>query len=206
MTRERVPPPREAACLSEPYRSSQKGGTVIAEDVDDLASHRRRLADPDGYRPKHCPGCGASGLHVHDYRWRVSQVPGVPMVSVMRYRCRGCGGRWQVLPRFIPRHLHFHWPIVEFSTGAGSGGSVGSGPAMARAPSNDTVGRWLGRLMSWGRVLMQLLASSAEAILVAVAKGLGLDPTRREVVAGLGRPLGEVAALAHRLVPGVRLM
>ena len=58
MTRERVPPPQEAACLSRPYPSSQKGGTLIAEDVGDLLTHRRRLAAPDGYRPEHCLGCG----------------------------------------------------------------------------------------------------------------------------------------------------
>ena len=77
---------------------------------------------------------------------------------------------------------------------------------MALAPSPNTVARWLGRLLSCGRVLAQLLASSAEQALVAVAQGLGLEPTRREVVRGLARPFAEVAALAHRLVPGVRLM
>ena len=55
-------------------------------------------------------------------------------------------------------------------------------------------------------MLVQVLASSAEQTLVAVAHELGLEPTRREVLAGLDRSFAVVAALAHRLVPGVRLM
>ncbi len=208
MTHQRVPPPREAACLSQPYPSSQKGGTLIAESVGDLATHLRLLAAPDGYRPEHCPGCGHGVLHVHDYRWRVCQLPGVPTVPIVRYRCVGCDGGWQVLPAFIPRHLWYHWPIVEAACEVPASEPLRPcpSPPMARAPSSDTVAGWLGRLRSCGRVLVQLLASSAERTLVAVAGKLGLEPTRREVVDGLGRPLAEVAALAHRLVPGVRLM
>lgn len=37
-------PPLEArACLCRRYPSSQKGGTLIVEGVDDLAEHERRL-------------------------------------------------------------------------------------------------------------------------------------------------------------------
>jgi hypothetical protein len=163
------------------------------------------LADPDGYRPEHCPGCGHGTLHVHDYRWRVCQLPGVPTVPIVRYRCVGCSGGWQVLPSFIPRHLWFHWVIVEGACEMPDAERAGP-PPMARPPSQDTVARWLGRLLSCGRVLAQLLASSAEQTLVAVAQELGLEPTRRGVVDGLDRRFAEVAALAHRLIPGVRLM
>jgi hypothetical protein len=51
-----LPPPPAESCLDKPYMSSQKGGTLIAEDVVDLQSHQARLCDPDGYRPKGCPG------------------------------------------------------------------------------------------------------------------------------------------------------
>jgi hypothetical protein len=180
---------------------------VIVEAVVDLATHLELLADPDGgYRPAFCPGCGHGVLHVHDYRWRLCQQPGFPAVVIVRYRCVGCAGRWQVLPSFIPRHLWFHWVVVEPACESADGERAAAPPPMTRVPSGSTVTRWLGRLMSCGRVLAQLLASSAGQTLVAVAQGLGLDPTRREVVRGLGRPFAEVAALAHRLVPGVRLM
>jgi len=42
------PPPRY---LEQCYPSSQKGGTLVAEDVTDLETHARRLCTPDGYRP-----------------------------------------------------------------------------------------------------------------------------------------------------------
>ncbi len=206
MTQKRVPPPQEAACLSQPNPSSQKGGTLIAEAIVELATHLRLLADPDGYRPQHCPGCGHGVLHVHDYRFRVCQLPGVPTVPIVRYRCVDCGARWQVLPSFIPRQLWFHWALVEAACESSDSESAGPRPPMTRAPSADTVTRWLGRLVSCGRVLAQLLASSAEQTLMAVALGLDLGPTRREVVDGLARPFAQVAALAHRLMPGVRLM
>ena len=206
MTRERVPPPQGPACLSLPYPSSQKGGTLIAEAVIDLATHLRLLADPDSYRPGHCPGCSHGVLHVHDYRWRLCQLPDVSTVAIVRYRCAGCTGRWQVLPSFIPRHLRFHWPIVEAACAVPDAEPAGPPPSTMRVPSADTVTRWLARLMSCGRVLAQLLASSAVPTLVAVAQALGLEPTRREVVGGLARPFAEVAALVHRLVSGVRLM
>ncbi|MBN4059046.1 hypothetical protein JYT22_00160 [Endomicrobium sp. AH-315-J14] len=183
---------------------------MIAESVGDLATHLQHLADPDSYRPQHCSGCGHGVLHVHDYRWRVCQLPDVLSVCVVRYRCVGCEARWQVLPAFIPRHLWFHWPSVEAACEVPDSEPFRPSPSpippMARAPSRDTVARWIGRLLSCGRVLAQVLASSAERRLVAVAQKLGLEPIRREVVAGLERPLAEVAALAHRLVPGVRLM
>jgi len=64
----------------------------------------------------------------------------------------------------------------------------------------------LERLFSSARVLVQLLATSAEAKLVAVAQCVGLDPTRWELLDALSQPLPALAALTHRLMPGVRLM
>ena len=70
MTESRSLSPPPEACLCRPYPSSQKGGTLIAEDVHDLATHELRLADPESYRPSGCPRCGAA-LHIHDLRPRV---------------------------------------------------------------------------------------------------------------------------------------
>ena len=68
------PPPRSEACLVRRRPSSQKGGTIIAEDVTDRATHDRRICDPDGYRPAFCPNCGERTLHVHDDRDRIGRV------------------------------------------------------------------------------------------------------------------------------------
>ena len=55
MTETRSLPPAPASCLTRPYPSSQKGGTLIAEGVHDLATHEQRLADPTVYRPSSLP-------------------------------------------------------------------------------------------------------------------------------------------------------
>jgi hypothetical protein len=86
--------------------STQKGGTLIAEEVTDHATHEKRICDPDGYRPPFCPRCGEGPLHVHDYRERVLRAePGKPVTRIVRLLCVSCQAIWQILPRFIARHL-----------------------------------------------------------------------------------------------------
>jgi hypothetical protein len=114
MSQDRLPPPRAEACLVRLRPSSQKGGTIMAEDVTDLATHDRGLCDPDGYRPAFCPNCGERTLHVHDYRERVLRAePGDPVARVVRHECLGCDAIWQTLPAFIARHLWRTWRVVQ---------------------------------------------------------------------------------------------
>ena len=114
MSRDRLPPPGEEACLVRLRPSSQKGGTIIAEEVRDRATHDRRICDPDGYRPAFCPNCRERVLHVHDYRERILRAePGEPVARVVRHQCVGCTGIWQILPMFIARHLWRSWAVVE---------------------------------------------------------------------------------------------
>jgi len=62
--------------------------------------------------------------------------------------------------------------------------------------------------------LLQLLATSAEQVLETLASALGLDSSRERLVVAyaqatgtsFGLRLAGVAALVHRLGPGVRLM
>jgi hypothetical protein len=68
------------------------------------------------------------------------------------------------------------------------------------------VRRWQARLGLAARGLGQVLASSGAPVLEQVATRLGLSANRRQLVQGLALPLGAVAALLHRLVPGVRLL
>jgi hypothetical protein len=46
MSQNRLPPPESEACLFQLRSSTQKGGTLIAEDVTDHATHERRICDP----------------------------------------------------------------------------------------------------------------------------------------------------------------
>ncbi len=209
-------PPPAPACLWRPYSSNPKckGGTLIVEDVSDRETHERRLCVSDGYRPAWCAGCGHQVLHVHDYPERKLRAepldPERPAgaVRIIRYECAACGGIWRVLPGFLARHLWRSWPVVEVVT-------IGAPP-----PSNQpevperTQRRWAARLLSSGALLVQMLATSVQAALVKIAKAIGLAPIREAVVhehasqMGLegGRKLAALAALIHRLAPGVRLV
>jgi hypothetical protein len=219
MSDHRSPPPDLTACLVRMRSSTQKGGTLIAEDVADLETHRRRVCDPGGYRPTGCPTCGHCVLHAHGYRPRLLVAdasgtaatfgaPDAVTTPIAVYLCVGCGATWRILPMFVARHLWRSWPTVETCTVAGP-------PARSQPRVPDrTVRRWRQRLASSARRLVQLLATSGSALLEAVAKAVGLDATRaelaaayvHEVVAAARMPLGDLASLVHRLEPGARLM
>jgi ribosomal protein S27AE len=200
--------------MVSPYPSSQKGGTLIAEDVTDRATHDLRLRSPDGYRPSWCPRCGHGVLHVHDYPERkLFAEPADPerpaaVVRVVRHECASCGATWRTLPAFLARHLWRSWAVVEAVT-------VG-GPPPADQPEvpERTQRRWAARLGSAAALLVQMLATSAQAVLEKVASAVGLLATREELViaheahtgAARGWRLATLAALVHRLLPGVRLM
>lgn len=208
MTDLQSPPPEEEACLCRRYPSSQKGGTLIAEDVVDLAAHRRRLCDPDGYRPDGCPRCRGV-LHVHDYRRRLLMADSeAPATQVIRYRCadRECGATWQVLPALLARHLWRSWRVVEQVALESEGWRP---PVPAR-----TQRRWQSRLACAARLLVVVLTTAAHAVLDALVGRSGLDARRRDLVAAYaedcgvveGERLAGLASLIHRLAPGVRVM
>ncbi len=209
MTEDRSLSPAAEACLNQPYPSSQKGGTLIAEDVHDLSTHERRLEDPDAYRPSACPRCGAA-LHVHDLRPRVLRGEPEGATEVMRFRCADrarCGAAWQILPAFLARYLWGSWSRVGRARERGPASPV---PARTRR-------RWTARLASSARLLVAVLSSATEGLWATVATAVGLDARRIDLVrhvtaltggggAAPGAPWAALAAVLHRLSPGVRLM
>jgi len=191
-------PPPEPACLFRPYPSSQKGGTLIATDVVDLVAHMKRMCSPDGYRPERCPTCEHPVMHAHDRRTRQCHLDGAPpVIPIARHRCAhpDCRAKWQTLPAFVARHLHFHWRRIETATAA----TGGSAPRRGRRPSPRSVRRWLGRLGSSAVRLVGLFADGGRTIALGVR-------TRAELARTLALSLGAVAAWVHELMPGVRLM
>jgi hypothetical protein len=194
--------------------SSFKGGTLIAEDVRDLDAHRRRICDPDGYRPGRCPRCGHDVLHVHCYPERHPRgESGMPLVvQVAQYMCAAaaCGATWRVLPMFLARHLWRAWKTVERVALPGTVLSPSTAPPIP----DRTRCRWRSRLAATARVLVVLLAASGGLALEAVAAQVGLDASRAELVrvyadqTGVvsGGRLAAVASLVHRLERGIRLM
>jgi hypothetical protein len=214
MSQDRLPPPEPEACLVRIRSSSQKGGTIVAEDVTDLATHNRRLCDPEGYRPRFCPNCRETTLHVHDYRERVLRAEsGRPVASIVRHVCVGCEAVWQTLPRFIARHLWRTWRVVELTlTGRATPaeGDAGRWPLVAER----TRRRWRARWLRPARFVAQVLASCGEAVWAAVAAGLSPTATCADLVTAYARAtataaghlLSAVAALIYRLQPKVRLV
>jgi hypothetical protein len=182
---------------------------LIAEHVTDRAEHRRRLCDPDGYRPKECFRCHHPVLHVHDHLERTLAADSVePTIGIVRYQCAACEALWRILPAFVARHLWRSWDTVN--------DVMLSAPVPPTQPPvpERTQQRWRERLRASAIALMQLFAASWAALLVRVAAAVGHEGTREEFVRayaaeageGLGNPLAAVAGLVHRLMPGVRLM
>ncbi len=205
MSADTLPPPQPPECLTRSYLSRGiKGGTIIAEDVLDLAEHQKRLLDPDNYRPEECRNCGCEKTHAHCFRERTLREvdPGEPpvIVAIRLFYCRSCGAVFTILPAFIARHLWRSWQTV---------GSVVSGKE--RAPKR-TMARWLSRLQSDASQLVQVFTASVQG---AVSDALLRSrPSVRSVfVTALGPLLGagsfvfaRLAAWIHRLAGGIRLM
>jgi hypothetical protein len=196
--------------------SSQKGGTLIAEAVTERAEHERRVCDPDGYRPAFCANCNGTVLHVHDYRERQLRAePGRPVATIVRHLCVACEAVWQTLPAFIARHLWRSWAVVE-RTIAGTVAAPAPQATSVRWPRvpERTRRRWRSRVRAAALYLMRVLAASGEDAWARLARELGLEATRAELVAAYtqstaapaGERLAAVSALVYRLQPNVRLM
>jgi hypothetical protein len=187
---------------------------LIAEEVKDRATHELRLRSPDGYRPSRCARCGHDVLHLHDYPERklfaepLDAERPAAAIRIVRHECAACWAIWRILPAFLARHLWRSWAVVEAVT-------VGAAPP-PRQPEVPprTKRRWKARLASAAAQLVQVLATSAQTALEAIASTVELTATRQDLVAAYatatgspaGRKHANLAALIHRLVPGVRLM
>jgi hypothetical protein len=212
MSQERLPPPDPEASLVRVRPSTQKGGTIIAEDVLDHATHERRICDPDAYRPPFCPTCRARVLHVHDYRERVLRAePDGPMATIVRHACVGCRAIWQVLPAFIARHLWRTWRVVTHTLTADDERLADEPARPWPSVPARTARRWRARWQRPARTLGQILAASGAAAWAALASALRSDATCADLVLAYAaiertQPVAALAALVYRLHPKVRLM
>jgi hypothetical protein len=212
VNRKGLPPPAPD-CLSRPYSSNpkHKGGTLIVEDVTDRETHERRLCDPDGYRPRACPGCGHEKLHVHDYpeRWLYAEEHARrrTAITLVRYLCAACRATWRMMPAFVARMLWRSWAVVE---------AVTLEPPRPAAPlvPERTVRRWRARLGTAALLLVGVLREHGGGALESLATAVGSAATRLQLVeayaaaltVAVTERLAGLAAVLHRLAPGVRLM
>jgi hypothetical protein len=208
MIDDRFPSPASPvpACLDRSYASSQKGGTLIAEEVVDLEAHEACLADPERYRPGRCGRCGST-VHIHDLRPRVLRTDPAVATEVIRFRCADrehCGATWEILPAFLARHLWRSWSTVE---------SAVDDPPRSEVPER-TRRRWRARLACSARKLVAVLTTAVDPMWSALISATGLEASRldlvrcyrQQVAPGRWRCLAELAGVFHRLSPGVRLV
>jgi len=88
-----------------------------------------------------------------------------------------------------------------------------SAPSTIEIPER-TLRRWLTRLVASAALLVVTLSTAETPLLASVAAAVGLGGTRRDLVdvhariraVPAGQRLLQLAALVHRLAPGVRLM
>lgn len=219
MTDRRSPDAPDASapevCLCRRYTPSQKGGTLIVEDVLTLEHHEKMLCT-GGYRPREgCPKC-TGYLHIHDYRDRLLLADPARLITVVRLLCYSCGATWQMLPAFVARHLRRSWQTVERAVERPRPAPMmaeDAPPSVKKIPER-TRRRWLTRLVASAALLVVTLSTAETHVLTTVAGAVGLGGTRRELVDVHTRicrvpacqRLMQLAALLHRLAPGVRLM
>jgi len=196
-----APPAAQTCLVSSDASRGRKGGTLIDERVLELSAHEAMMKDPASYRPAECR-CGCTRLHLHDRRERRAVGPGSAVVTVVIFLCAKCFATWRVLPAFLARCLWRTWDAVEAAISDGGRPQV---PAC-------TVQRWKARLAQTARAARQALATSGAPMLRAVAQRVGLDASRgaltKAYAAATESPsvLAPLAALLHRLSPGLRLM
>ena len=195
-----APPAAQTCLVSSDASRGRKGGTIIDERVLELSVHETMMKDPGSYRPAECR-CGCTRLHLHDRRERRLLGAGSAVVTVVIFLCAKCFATWRVLPAFVARCLWRSWEVVE-------GALFGErSPVPAR-----TSQRWRARLAQTARAATQALAVSGAPMLREVAHRVGLEASRGALVkvydelTTSSSLLAPLAALLHRLSPGLRLM
>lgn len=148
-------------------------------------------------------------MHIHGRRERKLRGSAVAdgaeaTVTVMLFLCVTCLATWRVLPAFLARYLWRAWEVVE-DVVQGT-----RGPAEPVVPER-TARRWRARLEQTARLPGQVLATAGRQALTAVAQAVGLDGDRRSLASAYAERLkcsllGPLAALLHRLSPGIRLV
>jgi len=203
-------PPTAPSCLTRPYsaKPGQKGGTLIATGTVSRSEHRRRLSDPDMYRPAECENCQHHRLHAHDFRERKCRNLGEAVEKFRRYKCVRCRAIWLVLASFMPRYLQRVWQVVQ-SAVVQHGGLKSTGSERRVSVAPRSVQRWLWRLACSAAAVTQVFAE-IEALPVEVlakrTRGALVDSLADLGIVPAGRKLAATSAWLHRVAPGLRLM
>ena len=126
-------------------------------------------------------------------------------MTIVIFLCAECFATWRVLPAFLARCLWRSWDFVEAALFDGA-------PARQVPVPVRTVQRWHARLAQAALAATQALATSGDTTLREIAQRLGLEAPRGALVKAYAEAtkssslLAPLAALLHRLSPGLRLM
>lgn len=79
-----------------------------------IQQYAEEIADPDRYRPTHCPQCQAQhSLTAHGFYSRTLVDAGFDgSIRVRRYLCRSCKRTVSLLPEFALPYLRFSIPVI----------------------------------------------------------------------------------------------
>ena len=79
-----------------------------------IQEYAEEIADPNRYRPDHCPQCqAAQGLTAHGFYRRTLVDAGFDgWIRVRRYLCRPCRRTVSLLPRFALPYLRFSVMVI----------------------------------------------------------------------------------------------
>jgi hypothetical protein len=161
-------------------------------------------------------------MHIHDYRPRLLLGHAAESTEIVRFRCSNrdeCGAVVQVLPAFVARWLWRSWETVELAMEpAAPRPEAGAPEPPAAVVPKRTRRRWRARLSASAAAVIAALATAlgGSTWLGSLVKTVGLGGSRAEAVAAFRRqavPLPSpglayagLAAVLHRVAPGLRLM
>ena len=128
-----------------------------------LQQYTERLADPDCYRPGHCPQCHAKQpLTAHGFYTRTlidAAFDGV--IRVRRYLCQACQRTVSLLPEFVLPYLRSSLTVIALFLIAGLFRGQTLQGATASAPPSMPYQR--------GQFWIRRFRAQAEALCVALA-------------------------------------
>jgi len=88
---------------------------ILHPFVGSIQQYVEEIADPDRYRPDHCPQCAAQRpLTAHGFYTRtVRDVEFDGCIRVRRYLCHGCQRTVSLLPEFALPYLRFSILVIS---------------------------------------------------------------------------------------------
>lgn len=121
----------------------------IVPDIDTLELHEKlRHADPERYRPDHCPSCDYAVLWGHGCYERqpdrgIESGGQFNPTLILRFYCPGCGRTCSRLPQCIPPRRWYLWLVQQWVLQALLAGESLNSVSRRFFPCRRTIKRWL---------------------------------------------------------------